>query len=199
MTFGADARAIFDLLACDPDWFAVDVVAEIADELGALITANFGVPVRYLDDIYHVIPEPVVPCPHADVRVLTVADLPLLEREPELWGPWVGDAREVLAAGVVAGAVVDGRVVAIAQGAHRSDHHADIGVDTLEPWRLRGYSTAATALVAARVQALGKTPVWSCGAHNLASRRVAEKVGFVEVSRRKYVIRDAGRGTRDAE
>ena len=30
--------------------------------------------------------------------------------------------------------------------------------------------------------------MWSAGGHNAASLRVAEKLGFVEVSRRVYVI-----------
>jgi hypothetical protein len=190
MTFGSDADAIWELLRADPDWLAVDVVPEIAAQLGARVTAELGVPVRYLNDIYHIIPGPVVTQPHPDVRLLTPDDLPLLAALPsEMWGPWVGDERAVLEAGVVAGAVIGGLVVAIAQGASRSERHGDIGVYSMEAWRGRGYSTAAAALVAERLRAQGKTPTWSCGETNLASRRVAAKVGFVEVSRRVYVIK----------
>jgi len=60
-------------------------------------------------------------------------------------------------------------------------------VVTLAPWRGRGLSTAAAALVCADVQAAGQTPVWSTAEDNAASRRVATKLGFVEVLRRVYV------------
>ena len=42
--------------------------------------------------------------------------------------------------------------------------------------------------MARRLQAEGQTPVWSTGEDNWASQRVAEKVGFAEVSRRMYLI-----------
>src|SRR2546428_793631 len=83
--------------------------------------------------------------------------------------------------GVAAGAVVDRRLVAIAITSARTARHADVGVATLAPWRRRGLATAAASLVTRAVQAAGQTPVWSCGEDNLASLRVARKLGFVEV------------------
>jgi predicted GNAT family acetyltransferase len=61
-------------------------------------------------------------------------------------------------------------------------------VYTKEAYRRRGFATAAASLVARRVQEAGQIPVWSAGGHNVASLRVAEKLGFEEVSRRVYVI-----------
>jgi predicted GNAT family acetyltransferase len=61
-------------------------------------------------------------------------------------------------------------------------------VTTLPEWRGRGLSTAAAALVATVIQDAGRTPVWSTGEGNAASRRVAEKLGFREVARRAYLI-----------
>ena len=78
--------------------------------------------------------------------------------------------------------------LAIAFTSARTARHADIGVATLEPWRGRGFATAAASLVAGAIQADGQTPVWSTGEGNLASLRVAAKIGFVEVGRRTYVI-----------
>ena len=54
--------------------------------------------------------------------------------------------------------------------------------------RLMLVATAAAALVAERVQAHGRIPVWSCGGTNVASLRVAAKLGFREVSRRVYLL-----------
>jgi hypothetical protein len=189
MAFGSDVDAIWELLAAAPDWFAVEVEAGIAEQLGSIVTRELGVPVRYLNDIYHVLPGSPVMHRHSAVRSLTVEDLPLLERgSADLWGPWIGDGQAALAAGVVAGAIEDGRVIAICQAAPHSERYAELGADTLAAYRQRGYATAAASLVAERVCTQGKTPVWSCGEMNLASRRVAAKLGFVEVSRRVYVV-----------
>jgi predicted GNAT family acetyltransferase len=88
----------------------------------------------------------------------------------------------------VAAAIVTRAVVSIAFASARTAGHADVGVATLESWRGRGLATAAASLVAARIQAEGQAPVWSAGEGNLASLRVAEKIGFVEIGRRTYVI-----------
>jgi RimJ/RimL family protein N-acetyltransferase len=49
-------------------------------------------------------------------------------------------------------------------------------------------AAAAAARVADWLWGNGRTPVWSCGADNQASLRVAEKLGFVENGRRVYLI-----------
>jgi predicted GNAT family acetyltransferase len=118
-----------------------------------------------------------------------VTDLPLLDAAPrEIQGAGFGGTRALLEEGVVAGAIVDGALVAIAHASALTPRHADIGVATLDVWRGRGFASAAAALVAQQVQATGRTPVWSTGEDNVASQRVAEKLGFVEVGRRVYVI-----------
>ena len=58
-------------------------------------------------------------------------------------------------------------------------------MSTLEEWRGRGLATAAASLVAQAIQESGRAPMWSAG--NPASLRVAQKLGFVEVSRRVYI------------
>lgn len=124
-----------------------------------------------------------------DVRRLTPSDTGLVEASPpNLHGAGFEGAGGLLAQGIATGAVIDGRLVAIAHTSALSEHYADIGVFTLPEFRGRGYSSAAAAIVAAEIQANGKTPVWSCGDHNAASLRVAAKLGFEEVSRRIYVV-----------
>ncbi len=83
----------------------------------------------------------------------------------------------------------DGRIVSTAQTAAITNGYADIGVATDEKWRGRGFATAAASIVARRIHETGRTPVWSCGEDNLASLRVAQKLGFEEVSRLTYVFR----------
>jgi len=145
--------------------------------------------VRYYGDVYHTLTRPVAHFDHPWVRRLAPADLALLEAAPrQMQGAGFGSLRCLLAEGVVAGAVVEGRVVAIAHTSGHSRRHADIGVFTHPDWRGRGLATAAAALVARQVQAAGQTLVWSAGEDNVASLRVAHKLGFAEVSRRTYVI-----------
>jgi predicted GNAT family acetyltransferase len=68
-------------------------------------------------------------------------------------------------------------IVAIARTSALSERHGDISIATLEAWRNHGFATAAAALVARDLQAAGQISVWSAGAHNTASLRVAEKLG----------------------
>jgi len=79
-------------------------------------------------------------------------------------------------------------IVVIAHTSARTEHYADIGVFTLKEWRGRGFATAAASIVAKRVQEVGQIPLWSTGEDNIASLRIAQKLGFTEVSRSTYVI-----------
>jgi len=188
--FGDDPSVLWDVLRSLSGWSCVEVTAAVAPALGPLVAAATGSPVRSLDAIYHVLARPVVPFRHEAVRLLTPADTDLLERAPDgLRGAGYRSARELLTDGIAAAAVVDGGIAAIAHTSARSARHADIGVGTVAAWRGRGLATAAAALVAERIQGPGQIPVWSTGATNPASLRVARKLGFVEVARRTYVIR----------
>jgi len=194
MGFGSDPEVLWELLQAVRGWECVNVAPECAAALGGIIEKNVGIPVRYYGDIYHVLSKPVVNFSNEAVRQLTLADIKLLESAPaEVRGGGFGSTRGLLSDGIVACAVVSGHIVSIAHTHARSDHHADIGAFTLEVWRGRGFATAAAAIVARRVKEAGQTPVWSTGEDNLASLRVAQKLGFTEVSQRTYVILDKSR------
>ena len=187
--FGADAAAVWDLLASVKGWWCVGVPAELAAPLGEIMSAETGKSVRHYRDVYHVLLQPAPYVESSVVRELGLPDLGLLESAPaEVGGAGFGGPRALLTEGVAACAVVDGGIVAIAQTYARTPQHADIGVGTLELWRNRGFATAAASIVARRVQEAGQTPVWSAGEDNHASLRVAAKLGFTEVSRRVYLI-----------
>jgi hypothetical protein len=187
--YGQDATVIWDLLQSAAGWECVLVALENAAALGDLVESQLATSVRYLDDVCL---EMTGACPafrNDAVRLLTRRDLNVLQAAPpELRMSCYRDVRELLSEGTVACATVSGQVVASALTAARSERFAEVGVYTSTAFRGRGYSTAAAALVCERVQNEGQTPVWSAGAHNAASLRVAEKLGFVEVSRRRYVI-----------
>jgi len=193
MGFGSDPDVLWELLKVVRGWDCVNVTPQCATALGEIMEEKMGVPIRYYGDIYHTLSKPVLDYPNEAVHQLTLADLKLLESAPiELRGSGFGSPHGLLSDGVLACAVVSGNIVSIAHTSGRSDRHAEIGVFTLAVWRGRGFATAAASMVAQRVQEAGQTPVWSTGEDNVPSLRVAQKLGFTEVSRRTYVILDKG-------
>jgi len=192
--FGADPQILWELLQIVPGWECVEVDSECAAELGETISTKTGKQVRYYGDIHHLLLQPVRTFPNAAVRKLSLADIDLLRSSPDAaqetgFGSWL----ELLEKGFVACAIVSGRIVSIAHTYARTTRHADIGVRTLTTWRGRGFATAAASIVAGCIQEAGQIPVWSTGEDNWASLRVAQKLGFVETSRRTYVIPISGK------
>ena len=187
--FGTDADALWQLLKATDGWSCINVDTSCAEPLGALIEADTGTSVRYYGDVYHALLEPVHRYPNEAVRLLTSEDVQYLaEAPPEVQGNGYKTHETMVTEGIAAGDIVDGNIVAIAHTYAETNLHADIGVSTVEAWRKNGFATAAASLVAQEIQAKGKVPVWSCGEDNIPSLRVAQKLGFTEVSRRTYVI-----------
>jgi predicted GNAT family acetyltransferase len=105
-------------------------------------------------------------------------------------GDWrFGSAAALISDGIVAGAVIDGELVAVGFTAACGERYSDIGIVTRKDWRNRGLSTAAAALVCNDIQAEDQIPVWGTSIDNIASQKVAAKLGFEEVTRRVYVCR----------
>ena len=187
--FGTDADALWQLLKATDGWSCINVDTACATSLGALIAADRDTTLRYYGDVYHALLKPVHCYPNAAVRLLTPEDVPRLAKAPaEVQGNGYETHAAMLTDGIAAGAVVDNNIVAIAHTYAENNLHTDIGVSTIETWREKGFATAAAALVAQEIQARGKVPVWSCGEDNIASLRVAHKLGFTEIGRRTYVI-----------
>jgi predicted GNAT family acetyltransferase len=90
--------------------------------------------------------------------------------------------------GAIAGAIVDSQLVADCQPYGLSARYCEIGVDTREPYRNRGYSTACTALTCQQLQRHGIIPVWGAREDNPASLRVATKGGFRRIGHMTHVI-----------
>ena len=187
--FGSAPQVLWELLQIVPGWECLEVESEHAATLSERISRETGREVRYYEDVYHVLSQPVRTFANTAVRRLTLPDLDLLESMPgvaETSG--FGSPQKLLEEGFVACAIVSGQIVSIAHTYARTTHHADIGVHTLETWRGQGFATAAASIVARCIQEAGQTPVWSTGEDNWASLRVARKLGFVESSRRTYLI-----------
>jgi hypothetical protein len=187
--FGSDAQTLWELLKMVQGWWCVNVSESCAPRLGAIVSDETGRAVRYYGDLYHTLTQPVASYHHEVVRLLDPADLEMLvEASPEVRGGDWGSAESLLREGIAAGAIAERHLVAIAYTSARSREHADVAVNTLREWRGQGLATSAASLVAREVQRAGQVPVWSCGQDNLASLRVAHKLGFQEVLRRVYVI-----------
>lgn len=189
MSFGSDAAVLWELLRLVEGWWCVSVAEPCAEDLGRIIEAWTGSGVSYRRDIYHAPRAPVARLHSDAVRLLGPEDLALVEAAAaEVRGSGWESTQEMLEEGVVAGAVVAGDLVAIAFTHARSTRHADVAVNTSKQWRGLGFATAAASLVAQRLQEVGQRPVWSTGEDNLASLRVAHKLGFTPITRRTYVI-----------
>jgi GNAT superfamily N-acetyltransferase len=190
VAFGTDADAIWQELTHVKGWQCILVDKEVALPLGETISRQLKTEVSFLDDVYHVPQGQLLAVENKLVHRLMKEDLKLLEilpREAQPIGFW-GDLRTSLTEGLVAGAIVDGKVAATCFAAARGKRYVDIGVYVLDDYRRHGLATAAASLVTRSVQSEGLIPVWSCGSHNLPSLKLARKLGFVEVSRRTYVI-----------
>jgi hypothetical protein len=188
IAFGSDAAALWDLLREMDGWHCVCAPTDLAPELGRRIVAERGGSVRYYTDVEYALYGTAAVYEHRRVRRLLRADLPLLAAAPvPVRGAGWATPGEMIDAGA-AGAIVDGRLVAIAHVSAQTERHADIGVATLEPYRRQGLSTAAASLVARIIQTQRRVACWSTGEDNVASQAVARKLGFVEVGRKTYVI-----------
>lgn len=192
--YGDDPEAIWNILRGLPGWFAANVRESIAEQVGSLVEREWGERVRYLGDPHFTLQSPAPSLSDPNVRMLTAADVALLDAAPpEVRGAGFGGTMALLTNGIAAGAIVEHAIVAIAHTSAITEHHADIGVSTLPTARGRGYATVAASLVARAIQTTGRTPVWSCGETNQASMRVAEKLGFEPSLRRVYVIVESRR------
>jgi hypothetical protein len=88
--------------------------------------------------------------------------------------------RSVLAARApVVGVVRDGAVVSACFCARRRPAACEAGVATIEAFRGRGLATVAVRAWRRAAEAAGMTPLYSTSWDNLASRRVAARLGLV--------------------
>jgi len=190
--FGDDPELVWSLLRGVDGWVAVHVPVALAGQLARVIERETGRGTTPMEEIYFLPGKQAAAVSDPPVRRLTAADVPMMEAATEALGMegWrFGSAAALIRESVAAGAVVDGELVAVGFAGYASDRHAEVGIVTREDHRNRGLSTAAAALVFAELVRSGKTPVWSTSEENVASQRVAAKLGFVETSRRVYVNR----------
>lgn len=194
MAFGDDARALAAIMRERVGWRCVSVPTTAGPEVLHLLNGGRG---RLYRDLFHVdVADQRVQLPTTapHVRRLTSRDVDILTGADQLLaGHGYPAAGDLLAQGVGAGAVVDGRLVSIAHSYAVTTRHVDIGVATLPQWRGRGLALAGAALVVRWARESGRVAVWSAGEANAGSLAIARRLGFRRVGERVYVIPE-GRG-----
>ena len=93
--------------------------------------------------------------------------------------PFAAELRR--APGTVWTAWVDGVPVSFAHASWRSRRWFDCAVDTLPGARQLGLGTIVAAAMIRDERALGREPVWGADVDNVASRRLAARLGFEDV------------------
>ena len=126
----------------------------------------------------------------SSARVLTREDYPAYERFFRDCHSRVQDVSwlreyftDMVGERLCCGVFADGLLVSCTDAPtvpYMADAVAEIGVNTLEAYRGKGYAHAACARCVQEVFVQNKCPLWSTGEGNIASQRLAEGVGFVK-------------------
>lgn len=85
-------------------------------------------------------------------------------------------------------AVIPGRVLCWCTAEYVSPTKCGIGITTDEAYQGRGLASATTARFIQLCQQRRITPYWECGRWNTPSRRVAEKVGFTQLTTEQFWV-----------
>lgn len=114
--------------------------------------------------------------PHSQhaVRRLGLDDLPWLQEA----GHFLAGQKEPLERGDVFAVVQEGRVVSYAIVRRDSDLAWEIAVATEEPHRGCGYAKSVVSAATQFVHDSARIPVYACDTQNVASRRVADALGY---------------------
>lgn len=159
------------------DCLAPEPIAALRKEVdGALQLAGLKAVNRIFADVVFVCNRGtfIQPPQGVDCRRVAAADWPTAEG--------IALPQHCFPDGVVFGAMVDGRVVSVGYS-HRSGlmeaQVADLGVETAEEFRRKGYAKAVVAAVVAHILAAGGEARYVTRPDNFASIATAKSVGFV--------------------
>lgn len=95
-----------------------------------------------------------------------------------IWKTWGGPGG-LATSGYAWGAFVDGRLVSVACTFYVGSGYEDIGVVTEAEFRGQGLSGACAGGLCRDIRGRGRRPSWTTSPDNVASERVASKLGFV--------------------
>jgi GNAT superfamily N-acetyltransferase len=190
--FGDDSQALWQMLqriGAGREWKSLGAAPDQAKEVATLLERQDGGAPKTQTVIYSLLSNPVTEYQHPMVRLLQAQEVALALTGPGgSIGAAYGSAEVLLTEGWVAGAVVEGALVARAHTSCQSATYADVAIATREQWQGQGLATAAASTVCQQVQQHGLTPIWSTAVDNHASRHVAQKLGFTDYSQLAFVI-----------
>jgi len=119
------------------------------------------------------------PAPAASSAVLlSPRDAASLAHVPQ---PLRSELETALGFSHVAAVREDGRLVSFAYASYETEGLWDLSIDTLEGSRGRGLARACCELLIGHMSRHGKEPVWGSRADNVASLRLAARLGFTPV------------------
>lgn len=154
-------------------------------EFGKLVQNHFGVQ-PHTDYKYYF--DHLVDVDTSHVKQLTLQDYPAYleffqtqypDSEAETWLEEY--FTEMVNQGYVFGVFVDGKLVSATDAPdmpYMKDILVEIGINTLPDYRNQGHATAVVIALIKKILNEQKAPIVSCSSLNLASQRLAEKVGF---------------------
>lgn len=137
-----------------------------------LLASQSPVESEYRGPAYWV-PETVTASPAA----LLLGEATIAVAQPHF--PWLTSADPYYAMGPVAAVMVDGRAVSLCFCSRTPGLATEAGLETAAGYRGKGYAGAAVATWAAAVRQRGCRPLYSTSWDNLASQRVAAKLGLI--------------------
>jgi len=160
----ASGEPVCDDLRAEPRNLDAFLAALRADQ--KIASSWSGPAYRFPDELP---PAAVTRMTHSDLRLLRLMpwDLDETAREFEKYEPFMG-------------VIENGAAVSLCHSARLTDQAAEAGVETLEPYRRRGYATAVVAGWAHAIRATGRIPLYSTAWDNLASQAVARRLGLVQ-------------------
>jgi hypothetical protein len=156
-------------------------------ELLNLIHHHFPQLRRRHDFVYTCITASLRPFNSSAVRMLTAADIAAFISLSKILYPKIDIACETaditrnITDGIAFGAFAESMMVTRSYAphiAHLQDSVEELGIDTLDQFRGRGYGKAALFETTRAVLDLHRVPIYRTAAGNLAAQRIAEAVGY---------------------
>ena len=191
LAFGDDAQAIWQILETISVWEQVQVSESVAPQLQPMIQEQLQKPIDQSRLLYFMHDGSSVSITHDEavtIRLLTEDDFDVIRATPVDDRPMI---RKTIVATLkyekVAGAIVDEKLIGFSES-RAADRHVELGVYVDEAWRKRGIASAMANLLIQHYQPTGLKIIWGTDEDNIASRKVAAKLGFQEISRRVFLI-----------
>lgn len=174
-------KRVFD---AQHDTSSMDDLMQLLDP----IAASMGLRQHH---IYTASEDSIQPIESPHVRRMTMQDIDAFIDMSRAMYPEIdvdcetADITRNIADGIAFGAFADGRMVTRSYAphiAHMQDQVEEIGIDTLEGYRNRGFGSAALAGSTLATLAIGRLPIYRVSIHNAPSIRVVERAGYQHVA-----------------